>query len=159
GPVLPTPFRAETLLHAVDEALAAEPLTDEPVTDMFGSAPIPIETGPEIMDLDWESPTGPMATAEPDEPILDPAQLSAPAPLPAPDRLEAFDAGPLLEAEPELEPEPVLSPDDELLHAAEEPVPVVAGLHPELEHTAPMLAVAAGAWSAATDDRLAPISR
>jgi CheY-like chemotaxis protein len=158
GQVLPTPFRAETLLHAVDEALAAEPLTDEPVTDMFGSARIPIETGPETMDLDWESPTGPMATAEPDEPILDPAQLS-PVPLPAPDHLEAFDAGPLLEAEPELEPEPVLSPDDELLHAAEEPVPVVAGLHPELEHTAPMLAVAAGAWSAATDDRLAPISR
>ena len=158
GPVLPTPFRAETLLHAVDEALAAEPLTDEPVTDMFGSAPIPIVTGPETMDLDWESPTGPMATAEPDEPILDPAQVS-PVPLPAPDHLEAFDAGPLLEAEPELEPEPVLSPDDELLHAAEEPVPVVAGLHPELEHAAPMLAVAAGAWSAATDDRLAPISR
>jgi hypothetical protein len=125
---------------------------------MFGSAPIPIETGPEIMDLDWESPTGPMATADPDEPVLAPYQLEA-VPLPAPDHLEAFDAGPLIEAEPEQDLEPVLSPDDELLHAAEEPAPVVAGLHPELEHTAPMLAVAAGAWSAATDDRLAPISR
>ena len=162
GPVLPTPFRAETLLHAVDEALAAEPLTDEPVTDMFGTGTgsIRLDVGPETMDLDWESPTGPMATAEP-EPVLDPAQL-APEPVGAPvDHLEAFDAGPLLEAEPEASADDELlhAADDELLHAADETASPLPELDPELEHTAPMLAVAAGAWSATTDDRLAPLSR
>ena len=161
GAVLPTPFRAETLLQAVNEALAAEPPTDEPVTDMFGtgSGSIGLESGPETMDLDWESATGPMLSSG-YEPVLEPAQL-APAelapvavPLPAPDHLEAFDAGPLLEAEPEPEPEP--DAEDELLQAADEPLPLVPGVQPELEHTAPMLAVAAGAWSAATDDRLSP---
>src|SRR5262249_26405119 len=81
-------------------------------------------------------------------------------PLPAPgesppEHLEAFDAGPLLEAEPEVEPEQ--SAEDELLlHAAEEPA-LPSGMADDLEHTAPMLAVAAGAWSATTDDRLAPL--
>ena len=125
GTVLPTPFRAETLLHAVDEALAADPPADEPVTDMFGtgSGHLPLQTGPETLDLDWEPSTG------------------------------AFDAGPLLEGEPEAEAEP--AGEDEMLHAADEAH--VAGVDPELEHTAPMLAVAAGAWTAATDDRLAPL--
>ena len=125
GTVLPTPFRAETLLHAVDEALAADPPEDEPVTDMFGtgSGHLPLQTGPETLDLDWEPSTG------------------------------AFDAGPLLEGEPEAEAEP--AGEDEMLHAADEAH--VAGVDPELEHTAPMLAVAAGAWTAATDDRLAPL--
>jgi hypothetical protein len=152
GSVLPTPFRAETLLHSVEEALAADPPDDEPATDMFGTpSPSPLETGPETMDLDWEPPTGPMLSSG-YEPVLDPVQLApaAPAavPLPAPDRLEAFDAGPLLEAEPE--PEPESSGDEEMLPAVEEP---------SLEHTAPVLAVAAGAWSATTDDRLAPIGK
>jgi len=125
GTVLPTPFRAETLLHAVDEALAADPPADEPVTDMFGtgSGHVPLQTGPETLDLDWEPSTG------------------------------AFDAGPLLEGEPEAEAEP--AGEDEMLHAADEAH--VPGVDPELEHTAPMLAVAAGAWTAATDDRLAPL--
>jgi len=125
GTVLPTPFRAETLLHAVDEALAADPPADEPVTDMFGagSGHLPLQTGPETLDLDWEPSTG------------------------------AFDAGPLLEGEPEAEAEP--AGEDEMLHAADEAH--VPGVDPELEHTAPMLAVAAGAWTAATDDRLAPL--
>jgi len=163
GSVLPTPFRAETLLQAVDQALSADPPTDEPVTDMFGSgsASIPIAVGPETMDLDWESPTGPMLSSgyEPVlEPVLDPAQLAPVAvPLPAPDHVEAFDAGPLLEAEPE--PEPVLLGEDEVLVTPEEPPAVVSDLQPELEHTSPMLAVAAGAWSATTDDRLAPAGK
>ncbi|HZJ55724.1 MAG TPA: DUF4388 domain-containing protein [Myxococcaceae bacterium] len=163
GSVLPTPFRAETLLHAVDEALAAEPPADEPVTDMFGtgSGPISLAVGPETMDLDWEPPTGPMLSSgyEPVlEPVLDPAELApAAVPLPAPDRPETFDAGPLLEGEPELEPE--LIGEDEMLQAAEEPPPRVPGLDPELEHTSPALAVAAGAWSATTDDRLAPLGK
>jgi len=125
GTVLPTPFRAETLLHAVDEALAADPPADEPVTDMFGtgSGHLPVQTGPETLDLDWEPSTG------------------------------AFDAGPLLEGEPDAEPEP--AGEGEMLHAADEAH--VSGVDPELEHTAPMLAVAAGAWTAATDDRLAPL--
>jgi len=125
GTVLPTPFRAETLLHAVNEALAADPPADEPVTDMFGtgSGHLPLQTGPETLDLDWEPSTG------------------------------AFDAGPLLEGEPEAEAEP--AGEDEMLHAADEAH--VPGVDPELEHTAPMLAVAAGAWTAATDDRLAPL--
>lgn len=161
GSVLPTPFRAETLLQAVDQALAADPPTDEPVTDMFGTGtgPISFEVGPETMDLDWEPPTGPMLSSgyEPVlEPILEPAELAPVAvPLPAPDRVEAFDAGPLLEAEPEPEPEPI--GENELLQAAEEPS--LPGVHPELEHTGPMLAVAAGAWSATTDDRLAPLGK
>jgi hypothetical protein len=151
GTVLPTPFRAETLLHAVDEALAADPPADEPVTDTFGTGSgfISLETGPETLDLDWEPQTGPMLSSgyEPvPEPVLDPAELApAAVPLPAPEHLEAFDAGPLLEAEPEPEPEP--TGEDEMLQAAEEP---------SLD-TAPMLAVAAGAWSATTDDRLAPL--
>ena len=150
GSVLPTPFRAETLLHAVEEALAADPPDDEPATDMFGTpSSISLEAGPETMDLDWEPATGPMLSSG-YEPVLEPAQLAptapAPVPLPAPDRLEAFDAGPLLEAEAEPEPEP--SGDEEMLPAAEEP---------SLEHTAPVLAVAAGAWSATTDDHLAPL--
>ena len=44
-----------------------------------------------------------------------------------------------------------------MLHAADEASPLAPGVHPELEHTSPMLAVAAGAWSATTDDRLAPL--
>jgi CheY-like chemotaxis protein len=152
GSVLPTPFRAETLLHAVEEALAADPPDDEPATDMFGTpSSISLEAGPETLDLDWEPPTGPMLSSG-YEPVLEPAQLAptapAPVPLPAPDRVEAFDAGPLLEAEPEPEPEP--SADEEMLPAAEEG---------SLEHTAPALAVAAGAWSATTDDRLAPLQK
>jgi hypothetical protein len=152
GSVLPTPFRAETLLHAVEEALAADPPDDEPATDMFGTpSSIPVESGPETLDLDWEPPTGPMLSSG-YEPVLEPAQLAptapAPVPLPAPERLEAFDAGPLLEAEPE--PEPELSGDEEMLPAVEEP---------SMEHTAPVLAVAAGAWSATTDDRLAPLQK
>ena len=158
GSVLPTPFRAETLLHAVDEALTADPPADEPLTDMFGTpSSIPFETGPETMDLDWEEPTGPMLSSG-YEPVLEPAELvpavPAPVPLPAPENLEAFDAGPLLEAEPdEVEP----PGEEEVLPAADEPPLLVVGVHPELEHTAPMLAVAAGAWTAATDDRLAPL--
>ena len=141
GPVLPTPFRSETLLRAVDEALAADPAADEPVTDVFGAAgSIPLDAVPETLELDWESPSGPLPVAEP-----------------APDHLEAFDAGPLLEGEPDAEPE--VTGDDEMLQAADEPAPLVPGIHPDLEHTAPMLAVAAGAWSAATDDRLAPLGR
>lgn len=152
GSVLPTPFRAETLLHAVEEALAADPPDDEPATDMFGTpSSISLEAGPETLDLDWEPPTGPMLSSG-YEPVLEPVQLAptapAPVPLPAPDRLEAFDAGPLLEAEPGPEPEP--SGDEEMLPAVEEP---------SLEHTAPVLAVAAGAWSATTDDRLAPLQK
>jgi CheY-like chemotaxis protein len=164
GSVLPTPFRAETLLQAVDQALAADPPTDEPVTDMFGSgsASIPIAVGPETMDLDWEPPTGPMLSSgyEPVlEAVLDPAQLAPVAvPLPAPDYpVETFDAGSLLEAEPE--PEPVPLGEDEVLFAPEEPPALVSDLQSELEHTSPMLAVAAGAWSATTDDRLAPAGK
>jgi CheY-like chemotaxis protein len=146
GTVLPTPFRSETLLRAVDEALAADPAADEPLTDMFGTAPsIPLEVGPETVDLDWQPPGDPTPAAV------------APGPPPAPHHLEAFDAGPLLEAEPEAESEP--HGDDELLHAAEEPAPLVPGVPADLEHTAPMVAVAAGAWSAATDDHLAPLGR
>ncbi len=147
GPVLPTPFRSETLLRAVDEALAAEPLSDEPLTDVFGTAgPIPLDAGPETLDLDWDPPTGPLQLDEP-----------APEPPLPPDHLEAFDAGPLLEGEPEPELEP--GADEEMLHAAEEPGQLLPGVHPDLEHTAPMLAVAAGAWSATTDDRLSPLGR
>ncbi|HUM11747.1 MAG TPA: hypothetical protein VLT82_12425 [Myxococcaceae bacterium] len=143
GPVLPTPFRSETLLRAVDEALAAEPDTDEPLTDVFGTAgPIALDVGPETLDLDWEPPAGSLPVAEP---------------APVHDHLEAFDTGPLLEGEPEAESEP--AGEDEMLQAAEEPGPLVPGVHPDLEHTAPMLAVAAGAWSATTDDRLAPLGR
>jgi hypothetical protein len=139
GTVLPTPFRAETLLHAVDEALAADPPADEPVTDMFGTGSgfVSLETGPETLDLDWEPPTGPMTVGQPEL-----------------DGLEAFDAGPLLEGEPEPEPEP--AGEDEMLHAADEASPLAPGVHPDLEHTGPMLAVGAGAWSATPDDRLAP---
>ena len=159
GSVLPTPFRAETLLRAVEEALAADPPVDEPATDMFGTpASLPLETGPETMDLDWEVQTGPMLSSG-YEPVLQPAEVEIVAtavPLPAPDHLEAFDAGPLLEAEPEPEPEP--SAEEEMLPAGDEPSPLVPAVHPELEHTAPVLAVAAGAWSATTDDRLAPLS-
>ena len=156
GSVLPTPFRAETLLHAVDEALAADPPADEPVTDMFGtgSSHLSLETGPETLDLDWEPPTGPMSVTGSD-PVLDPAQLHAvPEPALSGDAPEAFDAGPLLEGEPELEAEP--AGEDELLHAAEDGTSPLATGNPELEHTSPVLAVAAGAWSATTDDRLAP---
>ncbi len=149
GPVLPTPFRAETLLRAVDEALAADLGADEPVTDTFGTGlgSIALDALPETLDLDWEPPAAaPASVATPAAP--------EPAPEPAPsDHLEAFDAGPLLEGEPEPEP----SGDEEMLHAAEEPSPLVPGVHPDLEHTAPMLALAAGAWSATTDDRLAPL--
>jgi len=155
GPVLPTPFRAETLLRAVDEALAPHPDAEEPVTDTFGTGlgSIPLDALPETLDLDWEPPAVPPAAL--------PAEFAPPAepePAPAPpDHLEAFDAGPLLEGEPEAEAEP--SGDEEMLHAAEEPSPLVPGVHPDLEQTAPMLALAAGAWSATTDDRLAPLGR
>ncbi len=137
GPVLPTPFRSETLLRAVDEALAAEPDTDEPVTDTFGtgSGSIAIEEfAPETVDLDWSAP---------------------PAPARPSNHLEAFDAGPLLEGEPGTDSEP--GAEGELLLPSEEPSPLVLGVHPDLEHTAPMLAVAAGAWSATTDHTLAPL--
>jgi CheY-like chemotaxis protein len=155
GSVLPTPFRAETLLHAVDEALAADPPADEPVTDMFGtSSHLSLDTGPETLDLDWEPATGPMSVTGSD-PVLDPAELQAvPEPALPADPPEAFDAGPLLEGEPELEPEH--AGEDELLHAAEEGTAPLHSVSPELEHTSPEVAVAAGAWSAATDDRLAP---
>ena len=136
GPVLPTPFRSETLLRAVDEALAAEPDTDEPVTDTFGtgSGSIAIEEfAPETVDLDWSPP---------------------PVPARPVGHLEAFDAGPLLEGEPgDSEP----GGEEEVLLPSEEPSPLVPGVHPDLEHTAPMLAVAAGAWSATTDHTLAPL--
>ena len=147
GSVLPTPFRSETLLRAVDEALAADPEADEPLTDTFGTAPsIPVDAGPETVDLDWQPPADPIP-----QPELEPEAV---APV---DHLEAFDAGPLLEAEPDAELE--LPGDDELLHGAEEPAPLVPGLPVDLENTAPMLAVAAGAWSATTDDHLAPLGR
>ena len=149
GPVLPTPFRSETLLRAVDEALAPEPTADEPLTDTFGTSPsLPLAGQPETVDLDWEAPGMPHA-ATPPEPVAE-----QPRPPPPPDHLEAFDAGPLLEGEPDAEPE--APGDDEMLHAAEEAPPFVPA---DLEHTAPMLALAAGAWSAATHDRLAPIGR
>ena len=157
GPVLPTPFRAETLLRAVDEALAPHPDAEEPVTDTFGTGlgSIPLDALPETLDLDWEPPAVPPAA--PPSAFAPPAEPE-PAPAPAPpDHLEAFDAGPLLEGEPEAEAEP--SGDEEMLHAAEEPSPLVPGVHPDLEQTAPMLALAAGAWSATTDDRLAPLGR
>jgi len=156
GAVLPTPFRAETLLHAVEEALAADPPDDEPATDMFGtSASVRLEVGPETMDLDWDVQTGPMLSSGYEQVLPPPPApaASAAVPLPGPDPVlnpaelgfeEAFDAGPLLEGEPELELNP--SGEDE----------IVPGVHPELEHTSPMLAVAAGVWSATTDDRLAP---
>ncbi len=137
GPVLPTPFRSETLLRAVDDALAAEPDTDEPVTDTFGtgSGSIAIEEfTPETVDLDWAAPPVPARPVE---------------------HLEAFDAGPLLEGEPGPDAEP--GAEGELLLPSEEPSPFVPGVHPDLEHTAPMLAVAAGAWSATTDHTLAPL--
>ncbi|HZW88986.1 MAG TPA: hypothetical protein VFF12_07900 [Myxococcaceae bacterium] len=157
GSVLPTPFRAETLLHAVEEALAADPPVDEPATDMFGTpASIPLEVGPETMDLDWEVQTGPMLSSG-YEPVVQPADVvvvPTAVPLPAPDHVEAFDAGPLLEAEPELEAEPA---GEEMLPAADEPAPLVPGVHADLENTSPVLAVAAGAWSATTDDGLAPL--
>ena len=138
GPLLPTPFRSETLLRAVDEALAAEE-TDEPVTDTFGagSGSIAIEDfAPETVDLDWSAP--PTAAAPPAH-------------------MEAFDAGPLLEGEPGADPDGGVAGDGELLLGSEEPSPLVPGVHPDLEHTAPMLAVAAGAWSATTDHTLSPL--
>src|SRR5262249_58290417 len=89
GSVLPTPFRAETLLHAVEEALAADPPADEPLTDMFGTpASVPLEVGPETMDLDWEVQTGPMLSSG-YEPVVQPADVAvvptaAPPPSPGP---------------------------------------------------------------------------
>src|SRR5262249_56257835 len=129
--------------------------------------------GPEPRDRGGGPPTGPMLSSgyepvlEPAEiapaavplpgpdPVLNPAELEvAPEPAPSSDELEVFDAGPLLEGEPEPEADP--SGEEGMLHAAHQPSPLVPGVHPELEHTSPMLAVAAGAWSAPTDDRLRP---
>src|SRR5262249_48230984 len=165
GRVLPPPSRPETPPRAVDEALAEEPPTDEPVTDTFGTdtgSLVLDALGPETVDLDWgpdtEAPppseTPVSAELQPSSDEVSLAFDSPPSELP-PDHLEAFDAGPLLEAEPEPESEP--STDDELLHALDESPPLVPGIEGDLEHTAPMLAVAAGAWSATTDDRLAPL--
>jgi CheY-like chemotaxis protein len=149
GSVLPTPFRSETLLRAVDEALAAAAEAaaglDEPLTDTFGTSPGPLPLEPpgglETVDLDW--------ALSPPEPEVAP---------PGPEHTEAFDAGPLLEGEPEPELSPPLD-EGEVLEAAEGLAPLVPGVGADLEHTAPMLAVAAGAWSATTDDRLAPLGR
>ena len=147
GPVLPTPFRSETLLRAVDEALAAAAEAtadvDEPLTDTFGTLPAsppPPAATPETLDLDWS-----LVEPGPEQPR-------------APGQVEAFDAGPLLEAEPEQEALPPAEPG-EVLEAAEEPAPRLPDLSQELENTAPMLALAAGAWSATTDDRLSPLAR
>jgi len=203
GPVLPAPFRAETVLKAVDQALAAAPPPSPPA-----EAPLTL-AAPETMELDWSQ-------VEPEVPALSELTRELAVPLPsfgdAPTP-EPFDAGPLLEPDPESElnpsaedeplleaaeeppaPPPIEMPDEDLVTgefsfegaapggeplSLEAPLEVPADELPSLESgsaavapteemaaesgmsedTAPVLAVAAGAWAAATEDRLSPRGR
>jgi len=109
-PVLAAPFRSETLLKAVDAALAAPAPMDESeaVSDFYEVGPAgagsPIPQSAETVDLDW-TPGSTGLVAEP-VPLSELTRDFAAVPLPsfgetAPP--EAFDAGPLLEAAPESE--------------------------------------------------------
>jgi CheY-like chemotaxis protein len=105
-PVLAAPFRSETLLQAVDAALAAPAPGDEsePVSDFYdvGSVEGGMDMPPsaETVELDWTP--GPGGSVAESIPVSELTRDYAAVPLPrfgetAPP--EAFDAGPLLEAE------------------------------------------------------------
>ena len=223
GPVLPAPFRAETVLKAVEQALAAAP-PPSPVAE----APLTLAPA-ETMELDWslvEPEMPPLSELTREHAVPLPSFGDAPAARPSLEGTaapEPFDAGPLLEPDPESESMPLLE-DEPILEAAEEPqgpplaetpdedlvtgeftfesappgggelareplddlggeslsleppqdvpgdeAPVLeadAGMEAFTEDldagsgmsedTAPVLAVAAGAWAAATEDRLSP---
>ena len=124
GSVLPAPFRAETVLRAVDQALAAAPPAPGPLEPALDLA------AAETMELDW-------SLAEPEVPPL--AELTRELAVPLPsfgDSLppEPFDAGPLLEPDPESEP---LRPaeDEPMLEAADEPLTFEPGDAPPEDET------------------------
>jgi CheY-like chemotaxis protein len=148
-PVLATPFRAETLLQAVDGALAAPAPLDEsePVSDFYEVGPAEAGMGmphsAETVDLDWTP--GPAGSVAESIPVSELTRDYAAVPLPsfgesAP--AEAFDAGPLLEAALEKEPptaaaEHPSAEDGQVVEATEEMVVTEAVFSPEALRPAP----------------------